>query len=265
MNSIHIFKDIFIQRERLISGVLTDVRQRYRGNLFGWLWAILFPLMQLSVYAMLYTVIFKIRVSGLTEFDYTLLIFSGLVPILAFNEAIIASMNSISSNKNVLLNTAFPLDLIPLKAALAAQIPPFFGLVITLLLSIILGNTFWGAIILVPILWILILMFAIGLGFVLSLLSLVMKDVREIMGIILMLLMVLSPFAYTPEMVPSALRYIIYLNPISYFVLCFQQVISFGNWPDLNTLLATIGISISTFMVGSILFQKGKVIFIDHV
>ena len=265
MNSIYIFKDIFIQRERLISGILTDVRQRYRGNLFGWLWAILFPLMQLSVYAMLYTVIFKIRVSGLTEFDYTLLIFSGLVPILAFNEAIIASMNSISSNKNVLLNTAFPLDLIPLKAALAAQVPPFFGLLITLLLSTVLGNTFWGAAIMVPILWILIIMFAMGLGFVLSLISLVMKDVREIMGIILMLLMVLSPFAYTPEMVPTALRFIIYLNPISYFVLCFQQVISFGNWPDLYILLATIGISVSTFMVGATLFQKGKVIFVDHV
>ena len=163
------------------------------------------------------------------------------------------------------MNTAFPLDLIPVKAAIAAQIPPFFGIIITIFVSIILGNIFWGAAIMVPILWVLIIMFAIGLGFILSLLSLVLKDVREVIGIVLMLLMVLSPFAYTPEMVPSALRIIIYLNPISYFVLCFQQVISYGNWPELYILLTTIGISISTFITGAILFQKGKVIFIDHV
>lgn len=262
---MNIFKNLFFQRERLIAGISTDIRQRYRGNLFGWLWAILFPLMQLCVYAMLYTVIFRVRVTGLTEFDYTLLIFSGLVPIMAFNEAIIASMNSISANKNVLLNTAFPLDLIPIKAAIAAQIPPFFGLIITIILSIILGNIFWGAVIMVPILWVLIIMFAMGLGFILSLLSLVLKDVREVIGIVLMLLMVLSPFAYTPEMVPSSLKIIIYLNPISYFVLCFQQVISFGSWPDLHILLAAIGISTFTFIFGAILFQKGKAIFIDHV
>ena len=87
-------------------------------------------------------------------------------------------MNSISSNKNVLLNTAFPLDLIPVKAAIAAQIPPFFGIIITIFVSIILGNIFWGAAIMVPILWVLIIMFAIGLGFILSLLSFEDKIVK---------------------------------------------------------------------------------------
>ena len=257
-------KNIYFLRKKLIIGVVSDVRQRYVGSLFGWLWAILFPLMQLGIYAALYAIVFRIRVPGLTEIDYVILIFSGLVPIMAFNEALMASTNSIYSNKTMLLNSAFPPELVPLRAALAAQVPPLFGLIITLLVGVFLGGTSWQAIIMVPLLWILIVMFAMGLGWILSLVSLIMKDIQQALGIILMLLMVLSPFAYTPEMVPNALKIIIYFNPISYFVLCFQQVVCFGSWPDFHIFLIAFCISISTFMGGLYVFQKGKGIFFDY-
>jgi lipopolysaccharide transport system permease protein len=257
-------KDIYFLRKKLMIGVVSDIRQRYVGSLFGWLWAILFPLMQLAIYATLYAIVFRIKVPGLSEMDYVILIFSGLVPIMAFNMALTGSSSSIYANKTMLLNSAFPPDLVPLRAGIAAQVPPLFGLIITLLVGVFLGGTSWQAIVMVPILWTLIVMFAIGLGWILSLLSLVLKDVQEVLGIIIMLLTVLSPFAYTPEMIPDSLKFVIYLNPISYFVLCFQQVVCFGSWPDLHIFLIAFCISISSFMGGLYVFQKGKGIFFDY-
>lgn len=251
-------------RHRLLEGVSHDVRQQYTGSIFGVFWAALFPVLQLTIYAGLYAVIFKVRPAGLTEMSYTLLVFSGLVPLLAFSQGLVAATSSLTSNKSLLLNTVFPAELIPLRALLAAHVPTLFGLLITLVLGFALGRTSWQAILLVPVFWILLLMFAIGIGWILSLLTLVARDIQHSMGLILMLVTVLSPFAYTPEMVPEAMKFIIYLNPLSYFVLSFQQLIAYGTWPDLIVATSAICLALSSFFIGFAVFQRVKYVFFDY-
>ncbi|TLS76045.1 hypothetical protein FE236_07890 [Mariprofundus erugo] len=256
---------LFRLRNRVVEGVLHDVRQRYVGSVFGIAWAALFPLLQLGVYAGLYTFIFKVRPSGFEQSQYVILVFSGLVPLMAFNEAVTSATGSLTANKNLLMNTVFPAELIPLRAALAAQVPGLFGLTITMVAGFLFGYTGWQAIVLVPLFWLLLFMFAMGVGWLLSLLSLVARDIQYGMGIVLMMLMVLSPFAYTPEMVPSALKAIIYFNPMSYFVLCFQQAICYGHMPDLINVLGCLILASTSFFVGFALFQRAKRMFFDYV
>ena len=89
-------------RRRLYESVLIDVRQQYTGSVLGVFWAILFPLLQLSILAGLYAVIFKVRPSGLGQWEYVLLVFSGLVPLLTFSAAVVACSSSLISNKDLL-------------------------------------------------------------------------------------------------------------------------------------------------------------------
>lgn len=255
---------LFGYRSRVIEGVIHDVRQRYVGSVFGTMWAVLFPLMQLSIYAGLYTLVFKVRPPGLTPTEYTVLVFSGLVPLMAFNEAVTSATSSLSANRSLLLNTVFPAELIPVRAALAGQVTGLVGLAITLAAGLSLGLTNWRALLVVPLLWALLLMFALGVGWILSLLSLVARDIQHGLGLMLMLMMVLSPFAYTPEMVPAALKPVIYLNPLSYFVLSFQQVICYGNWPSLVPLAGSMALAMASFLAGFTLFRRAKHIFFDY-
>ena len=251
-------------RYRVLEGVIHDVRQRYIGSVFGSLWVLLFPLLQLCIYAGLYTFIFKIRVSGLSEMGYTLLVFSGLVPLMAFNEALTAATSSLSANKSLLLNTVFPAELIPLRAALAAHVTSLSGLAITLMIGFALGKTSWQAVLLVPVFWVLLLMFAIGIGWMLSLFSLVARDIQQVLGLVIMLLFVLSPFAYTPDMVPITLKPFIYLNPLSYFVLTFQQLICYGAWPDAVPAVGAVILGLGIFLLGFSVFQRAKYVFFDY-
>ncbi|AKQ53453.1 ABC transporter permease [Bordetella hinzii] len=251
-------------RQRVLEGVVHDIRQRYIGSVFGSLWALLFPLLQLGIYAGLYSVVFKVRPSGLTEAGYVILVFSGLVPLMAFNEAMTAAASSLSSHKNLLLNTVFPAELIPLRAALAAQITSIFGLVITLIAGFSLGRTSWQAVLLVPVFWILLLMFAMGIGWMLSLLSLVARDIQHGLGLVTMLLFVLSPFAYTPEMVPQALKPLLYLNPMSYYVMTFQQLICYGTWPDPVHAGGAVLLGLTSFFIGFSVFRRAKHVFFDY-
>jgi lipopolysaccharide transport system permease protein len=256
---------LFGYRRRVLDGVMHDIRQQYTGSIFGVFWAVLFPLLQLSIYAALYTVIFKVRPSGLTEFSYTLLVFSGLVPLLAFGQALVAATNSLTASKNLLLNTVFPAELIPLRAALSAHVPTLFGLAITILFGFALGRTSWQAVFLVPVFWLLLLMFAIGIGWMLSLLTLVARDIQHSIGLIIMLATVLSPFAFTPEMVPNALKPLIYLNPLSYFVLTFQQLICYGAWPDPVAASGSIILGLGSFFLGFYVFRRAKYVFFDYL
>lgn len=251
-------------RHRVLEGIIHDIRQRYVGSVFGTLWAFLYPLLQLSIYAGLYTVIFRVRPPGLTEYGYVVLVFSGLVPLMAFNEALLAATSSLSANKNLLLNTVFPADLIPLRAAVAAQVTSLIALGITLVAGFALGRTSWQAVLLVPIFWVLLLMFAIGIGWIFSLLALVARDIQYGLGLITMLLFVLSPFAYTPEMVPAMLKPIIYLNPLSYFVLTFQQLICYGTWPSPIAAGGAVVLALGSFFFGFTIFQRAKYVFFDY-
>ena len=251
-------------RQKVLEGVIHDIRQRYIGSVFGSIWVFLFPLMQLGIYAGLYSFVFKIRVPGLTEMGYVVLVFSGMVPLMAFNEALTAATSSLSANKNLLLNTVFPAELIPLRAALSGHVTSLVGLTVTLIVGFALGRTSWQAILLVPVFWLLLLMFAIGIGWIFSLFSLVARDIQHGLGLLVMLLFVLSPFAYTPEMVPAALKLIIYLNPLSYFVLTFQQLICYGTWPDPIAAGGAVILGIGSFFAGFSVFQRAKYVFFDY-
>lgn len=248
----------------MCEAIAHDIRTRYIGSMFGSAWAILFPIAQLAIYAGIYTFILRVRPAGLSSAEYSLLVFSGLVPLMAFSETVIGATNSLSANKALLLNTVFPAELIPLRAGLSAHAPSVVGLLVTLAFGCVLGRTAWQAIIVVPVLWVLLLMFASGLGWMLALLGLVAKDVQHGIGLIMMLVYVLSPFAYTPDMVPAGLRALVWLNPMSYFVLSFQQVILFGSWPGIPEFGGAVVLAFAAFFGGFAVFQRAKSVFFDH-
>src|SRR5204863_5039924 len=108
---------------RLALSAVEDVRQRYAGSILGSLWAVLYPVATLAFYMIIYVYIFKIRPNTLDEYGYVVLVTSGLIPLMAFSECLSAGAGSLVAQRNLLLNTVFPAELIPLRAVLALQTP----------------------------------------------------------------------------------------------------------------------------------------------
>jgi ABC-type polysaccharide/polyol phosphate export permease len=79
-----------------------------------------------------------------------------------------------------------------------------------------------------------------------------------------MLLFILSPFAYTPDMVPGPLKAVLWLNPLSYFVLSFQRLLCFGEMPSPAVFGGSILLGLGFFLAGFSLFQRGKRVFFDY-
>lgn len=256
-------KLLWCYRHRLLEGAVHDIRQRYAGSVLGLFWAVLYPVLLLTIYSVIYLMIFKVRPVGLDSHSYVVLVFSGLVPLLAFNEALVGATSSLLSNRTLLLNTVFPAELIPVRAVIAAQFPFIAAVTITIIGGISLGRTDWHAFA-VPLLWLLLVLFVTGIGWILSLLVLVARDIQQALGLVLMVLTILSPFAYTPDMVPQDLKFLLYFNPMSYFVLSFQQVICYGQFPTMDIFLPAVGLALVSFTLGFRMFMKTKHVFFDY-
>ena len=149
---------------------------------------------------------------GNDQWHYVLYIFTGLIPFLGFSAALIGGTSSLTANKELLLNTVFPAELVPFRAVLIGMVPTVAGLLIVSFLAMFLGHLnimMLG----IPLIIMLLIMFVSGLVWVLSLMNMVMRDIQFILTFVTMALLIVSPIAYTESMVPESLKLVIYFNP----------------------------------------------------
>jgi lipopolysaccharide transport system permease protein len=241
-----------------------DLVRRYAGSILGVSWVFIAPAASIGLYAAVYRLIFRIRVPGLGGWDYVLYIFSGLVPYLMTAEALTAGVSSVIVNRSVLNNTVFPIDLAPAKAVLSAQGSMLVGMITTVVGVIAVGRANW-TMLLLPLVWALQVMALIGISWMLSLVNVVLRDVQNLITLLLVMLMIASPIAYTPAMVPASITFVIWLNPLAYFVTTYQRILVLGQVPDLPTALLLVIGSVGLFLLGGHFFSRTKSVMIDYV
>jgi lipopolysaccharide transport system permease protein len=243
-----------------------DLRLRHAGSLFGIAWIALGPLLILGVYSLIYLEVFKVRTNALHLIGpaYVIYIFCGLVPYLAVAEALSRGVGSVITNKAVLNNTVYPIDLTPVQAALGAQAILVVGFPLVIVGAILTGHAH-TTMIAVPIVWALMFLWLIGVNWIFSMLNVAFRDLQNLITVIMMVLLDASPFAYTPAQLPPAVRLIVYLNPFAYFVIAYQDLIMRGHLPDAWHLAVLVLMPLATFALGSWFFFKAKGVLLDYV
>ena len=241
----------------------TELAARYAGSLFGVGWAVLAPLAILAVYAVVYLYIFAVRPTEMTPLQYVLYIFAGLVPFLMMAEALSGGVTAVVANKSVLNNTVFPIDLAPVKPVLMSQTISLVGFMTIIALLATTQRLVW-TVILLPVVWASQLLFLIGVNWVISMIHVVFRDLQYVIGILLMIMLIASPIAYSPDMVPGSLKPLILLNPFAYFVIAYQHVLVLGTAPSFWEWTALFGLSMGAFGLGGWIFASGKRTLIDY-
>jgi len=260
MNLIYI---LWRHRRILWATTVTDVKSRFSGTLLGLTWTILYPLLFLGLYAVVYTMIYRIRVVGFDSTDYVLLIFCGLVPFVGFSEALGNGVAAITGNKGLIKNTLFPIELIPVKTVLASSVTMIVGLVMLMAVLWYRGIVHETQLIL-PLIVLLQLIFTVGLMMLLSAINVFVPDLNQMVAILILFLMLVSPIAYTHDMIPQELLPFMYPNPLYYLIMLYRDAAFLG--VVRIDLLAIFGlISFITLFVGAFVFSRLKVVFVDYV
>lgn len=255
----------FIVRFRLLlaRATMTQIRQKNAGTALGQVWLFLSPILFLAIYATVYVMIFRVRTTSMSLAEYVLHIFSGLIPFIAMSEGITSGIPAIESNTTLLKNTVFPIELLPVRYVLATLPGFLIGMGIVLIsLALAIGVSIHA--LLVPFVMILQVMFCVGLVWFLSVFNLIFKDVKMFVGYFITIAMVTSPIAYTIDMIPHELRFLVWLNPFAYFIISYQDLLVAHRMPPLDVGGLMLLISVFVFELGFLVFRKLRPLVISY-
>lgn len=257
---IEIVQILSRHRELTFEMAKRELSDRYAGQEFGMLWAVMHPVFMMGLFVFIFAVVFKQKIGGTVDMplDYTAYLLSGLVCWLSFQESLSKSSVAITSNATLVKQVVFPLEILPIKTVLASLFPMVICLlVLTLYVFIAHGFLHWTYVIL-PVLVAFQMMMMAGLAYLLSSIGAYFRDLKDFVQLFVLLGVYLMPVFYLPAWVPSVFKPILYINPFSYFIWCYQDVLYFGRIEHPGAWLVMLALSTLTFVFGYRVFRKLK-------
>lgn len=240
-----------------------EITDRYLGQVFGILWALGHPLILVGVYIFIFAYVFRVKIGGTQDLplDYTTYLLTGLIPWLSFQESMAKNSVVILNYANLVKQVVFPIEVLPVKGVLASLVTQLILLALLLLYILVTQRFMPLTCLLLPVLLLCQAMAMIGVSYILAAVGTYFRDVKEFVQVFNTVGIYLVPVVYLPEFVPELCRPLLYINPFSYLIWCYQDALYFGRFEHLWAWPILVFLSVGTFVIGYRLFRKLKVMF----
>ena len=263
---------LFLQHQHLIIQLTKrDVLERYRGSYFGLAWSFAYPVLMLLVYMFVFGVIFKMK-WGIEpgseiarEINFGVVIFSGLILHAFLGECFVRSTSLITGNQQYVKKVVFPLPILSIVTVGTALFHLIAGLIILLLFALITGTPLYWTVLYTPFVLIPFIMLMLGISWLLAAVCVFVRDISQIMGVLVTVLLFIAPIFYPLSRVPEAFQIWLYLNPLTAIIQQFRQVLLFGQHPDWLVLGIYTTISLLVMLFGYAFFRRIQGGFADVV
>jgi lipopolysaccharide transport system permease protein len=250
---------IYEYRGLIWNFIKRDISSKYVGSLLGLYWSVINPIITLLVYIIVFGVFLNVRLPGSTSiWDFALYFAAGFLPWLAFQDSVIRASRSIIDNKNYIKKVPFPSEIFPIYTTLSEFVNLLIGLVIYLFMFMFLKGVPSVYILLLPLAIILQMIFTLSLAFFLSSGAVYFRDIPTMLGPMFMIWFWATPIAYTINLIPEELQWIVKLNPAYYMIEIYRDVLFYGKFPELNILIPFLIFSVVMFVLSVIFFRKTK-------
>ena len=260
------FATLWRHRSLVLELIKREFSGRYRGSFGGILWSFIQPLFLLAVYTIAFGIILKARwgFSGSTA-DYALMLFAGLIIFNAFSECLSKSTTLVTSNPNFVKKVVFPLELLPVITVATVLIHALIGIAVWLLGYALLFGIPKTTAILFPLILVCFIPVLLGLGWLLSALGVIVRDISQLTGMLSHTLLFLTPIFYSIEAAPPLLQNLLMLNPLTFVVEQFRLVLFYGQMPALKGLASYFVLASLFAWVSLVLFRRLRPTFADMV
>ncbi len=243
-----------------------EVLGRYQGSVLGILWSFFNPVFMLAVYTFVFSVVFKAR-WGIGESEskaeFALILFSGLLLFNLFAECVTRAPSLLLSNTSYVKRVVFPLEILPWVSFGAALFHACINFVVWLLFYLYIFGMPKVTLALFPLILVPFTLQLVGLGWFLSSLGVYLRDVSQMVGILVSTLMFLTPIFYPASALPVAYQHLLYLNPLTFIVELARDLLIFGKWPDWSAFGLVTACSAVVAWGGFAWFQKTRKGFAD--
>jgi lipopolysaccharide transport system permease protein len=248
---------------------IREIKDRYNGQIFGVFWAVFHPALIVGTFLFAFRYILKTRMGGMDlpfgDNGYSIFLISGLIPWLAIQEILNRSPSIIVSSSPMIRQIIFPLEVLPVKIVLAV-IPTIlvaFSLQ-TLYAVLVYQRIPWTYLLFFPLLS-LLLVWGIGMSFLLSTIGVFFRDIKDIVQAFSFLAIYILPILFPPQALPDFAVWVFRANPLSYIIWCFQDAFYYGRFQHPWAWPCFVALSIGTFVLGASLFSRCRPIFGRYV
>lgn len=263
--------------------VRRDLLARYVGSSMGFFWSVIFPLVNLAVYMFVFRTVLTVRWEASPELgaleqspsQTALTMLAGITVWAAFAETISRSTNCLVENSNLIQKVVFPSEIVPAYLSISAAVNMLIGIVIVLLGCVFLDphktltlafspERISLALVCLPLLIALQIVFTAGLGYLLATLNLYLRDTYHVIGVATTVWMFATPIFY-PDfiVVKKGYGWILQLNPMYWLIESYRDVLIEAHWPDWLRVAQFAGVALLALWVGSAVFLGSKKSFPD--
>ena len=260
------FASIWKNRGLIRTLVRRDVLGRYTGSFGGAFWTVLNPLLMMLTYFFVFGVVMKTHIGNdksLTAF--ALYFLAGMLPWLAFNEAVARAPFILLEHRNFIKKLVFPVETLPVNVVMAGLVTEFFGMILfALALVLIRGRVPWTLVYL-PLVIVPQVMLTAGLAWFLAALGVFVRDLGQIIGYLLTVLMFVTPIFYPENALPPFAAAIQTFNPMFALVHSYRAVLLDAAAPDWQSLGWLALAAATMFLLGHAWFYKLRKSFADLI
>jgi len=250
----------------IISSIKTELRTKFIRSRLGGLWMILNPLAQVFIYAFVLSAVLSAKLPGIdNQYAYAIYLMAGTLGWSLFAEIVNRCLTLFIDNGNILKKLAFPKIALPLIVTGSALVNNLLLLVAILAIFSVLGHTPGVALIWLPVLMVITVAFAVGLGLGLGVLNVFMRDIGQVVPVVMQFLFWFTPVVYMVNIIPQQYSGWLALNPLIPIVNSYHDVLLYNrtpNWTDLaeTAIVATILLAFSL-----LIFRKASSEMVDQL
>lgn len=245
-------RDIVRYREFIRNLVLRDLKVRYRNSFLGFIWSLLNPLLMMSVYTVVFSVLLRNDIP-----NFPLFVLVGLLPWNFAVASVMGSVTSVVGNSHLIKKVYFPREVLPLALVLSNLVNFALALPVLFLLMAITRTQVTSGILLLPVIMFIQTLFLLGLGFFLASINVFFRDTEVIVEVLVLAWFFLCPVFYRMETLSEQYSRILYwVNPMASLISSYRLILYDHSPPDLFFLVRTL-ITASIFLVaGYAVFRR---------
>ena len=237
-------------RELVKNLVLKDLKLKYRRSVLGFVWSLLNPLVMIAVYTIAFTYILRNSIPGFVFF-----LMLGTLAWGFFASSASMSTGAIVDGGSLMKSVAFPRAILPIATVLFNLAQYVLTILVFLpAMLIVYRVTPSPVMLLYPLFLALQVLFTIGVALMLSAGTAFFRDIRHLLEVTLAILFWMTPILYPVSQVHEKMRLLILLSPLSPFIVAYQQIFYYQQWPELTVWIVGIAYALGSFLVGAWLF-----------
>ena len=266
---INIFSNLKRYQFLMRQLILRDFKIKYKRSVLGVVWSLLYPILMMAVMALVFSNMFRFQVEGTSYLVYLL---TGIIMFQYFSEASNLAMTSVVFNFPLINKIYIPKYIFPLSKCLFVGINFVLSLIPWFLIIVLtqfgLGN-YPASInlyyLILPLIFLCLLLFTVGMGFFLSCVSVFLRDVFYIYGIVLTIWQYFTPIFYSIEIIPAKLQFLFEFNPLYQYLTATRSIVLYGQCPSALNLILCVAYAFIAMLVGCIVFKKNQDKFIYYI